>query len=80
MERHNIYGYVRVSSTDQNEERQMMEMRRLGVAECNIYVDKQSGRDFNRPQYARMAARLAYCGRSMQGWQQGLDRETFCIF
>lgn len=58
MERHNIYGYVRVSSTDQNEERQMMEMRRLGVAECNIYVDKQSGRDFNRPQYARMAARL----------------------
>lgn len=45
MERHNIYGYVRVSSTDQNEERQMMEMRRLGVAECNIYVDKQSGRD-----------------------------------
>ena len=58
MERHNIYGYVRVSSTDQNEDRQMMEMRRLGVAECNIYVDKQSGRDFNRPQYARMEARL----------------------
>ena len=58
MERHNIYGYVRVSSTDQNEERQMMEMRRLGVAECNIYVDKQSGRDFNRPQYQKLMRKI----------------------
>ena len=42
------YGYVRVSSLDQNEERQMVEMRQLGIAEENIYKDKQSGKDFNR--------------------------------
>ena len=45
------YGYVRVSSLDQNEERQMVEMRQLGIAEENIYKDKQSGKDFNRPMY-----------------------------
>ena len=50
-----IYGYVRVSSMDQNEGRQMSAMRERGVPEANIYVDKQSGKDFNRPQYMRMA-------------------------
>lgn len=45
------YGYVRVSSIDQNEERQMVEMRKLGIAEERIYKDKQSGKDFNRPMY-----------------------------
>lgn len=48
MERKTIFGYVRISSTDQNEERQMEAMRRMGVKECNIYIDKQSGRDFHR--------------------------------
>ena len=43
------YGYVRVSSLDQNEERQMVEMRNIGIPEENIYKDKQSGKDFNRP-------------------------------
>ena len=43
------YGHVRVSSLDQNEERQMVEMRQLGIAEENIYKDKQSGKDLNRP-------------------------------
>ena len=46
-----IYGYVRVSSIDQNEQRQMVEMRKLEIPEKNIFVDKQSGKDFNRPQY-----------------------------
>lgn len=46
-----VYGYVRVSSVDQNEERQLVEMNRAGVPEENIYIDKQSGKDFNRPQY-----------------------------
>lgn len=46
-----VYGYVRVSSVDQNEERQLVEMNRVGVPEENIYIDKQSGKDFNRPQY-----------------------------
>lgn len=43
------YGYVRVSSIDQNEDRQLLEMKRVQVDE--IFVDKQSGKDFNRPQY-----------------------------
>ncbi len=45
------YGYVRVSSTDQNEDRQVLMMRRLRIREGKIYVDKQSGKDFDRPQY-----------------------------
>lgn len=53
-----VYGYVRVSSRDQNEERQMIAMEQFGVEKRNIFVDKQSGRDFNRPSYRRMLARL----------------------
>ena len=52
------YGYVRVSSTDQNEDRQMIALRELGVEDRMIYVDKQSGKDFNRPQYRRLLRRL----------------------
>lgn len=58
METKNVYGYVRVSSSDQNEERQIAAMRAAGVEECNIYVDKQSGRDFNRPKYTQLKSRL----------------------
>lgn len=52
------YGYVRVSSKDQNEDRQLIAMKERGVDENNIFVDKQSGRDFNRPQYQRLIHRL----------------------
>ena len=54
----NIYGYVRVSSIDQNEERQLIALRGAGVAVGNIYTDKLSGRDFNRPQYRRLVRKL----------------------
>lgn len=54
----NIYGYVRVSSMDQNDERQLIAMRELGISNENIYRDKQSGRDFNRPQYKQLVRRL----------------------
>lgn len=54
----NIYGYVRVSAIDQNEDRQMVEMRKLKVPEEHIYLDKQSGKDFNRPKYKRLVSRL----------------------
>ena len=54
----NIYGYVRVSSTDQNEDRQLIALRNAGVADGNIYPDKQSGRDFNRPQYRKLVKKL----------------------
>lgn len=53
-----IYGYVRVSSTDQNEDRQMLALKEVYVDEKNIYMDKQSGKDFNRPNYKRMVQKL----------------------
>ena len=46
-----IYGYVRVSSCDQNEDRQLFAMNELKVPKKNVYIDKQSGKDFDRPQY-----------------------------
>ena len=54
----NIYGYVRVSSKDQNEDRQMITLHEVGVPEKNIYLDKQSGKDFDRPMYKRLLRRL----------------------
>ena len=54
----NIYGYARVSCTDQNEERQLLALRARNVPERNIFVDKQSGKDFLRPQYKQLARRL----------------------
>lgn len=53
-----IYGYVRVSSTDQNENRQMLALKEMCVDEKNIYIDKQSGKDFNRPNYKRLVWKL----------------------
>ena len=54
----NIYGYVRVSSTDQNEDRQMIALREAGVPEKNIFMDKQSGKDFDRPNYKKLVRKL----------------------
>ena len=51
-----VFGYVRVSTKEQNEARQLIAMRNQGVPGKNIYVDKQSGKDFQRPQYARLVA------------------------
>ncbi|MDR1358936.1 MAG: recombinase family protein [Coriobacteriales bacterium] len=53
-----LYGYVRVSSTDQNEDRQMLAMHRAGVAQENVYADKQSGKDFARPSYCALVELL----------------------
>lgn len=52
------YGYIRVSSRDQNEDRQLIAMQEAGVTEQNIYTDKQSGKDFERPQYKRLVKKL----------------------
>lgn len=54
----NVYGYVRVSSTDQNELRQMIALLEVGVLEENMYIDKMSGEDFERPQYQKLLERL----------------------
>ena len=53
-----IYGYIRVSSRDQNEDRQLIAMREIDVPEKNIYMDKQSGKDFERPQYKKLVRKL----------------------
>ena len=53
-----VYGYIRVSSKDQKEDRQQIALKEVGVELQNIYVDKQSGKDFNRPQYKKMLRKL----------------------
>lgn len=54
----NTYGYVRVSTKDQNEDQQLIALHELGLTDKFIYVDKQSGKDFNRPQYQRLLRKL----------------------
>jgi DNA invertase Pin-like site-specific DNA recombinase len=53
-----IYGYVRVSSIDQNEDRQVLAMKELSILPSNVFVDKQSGKDFERPAYKRLVENL----------------------
>ena len=52
------YGYIRVSSADQNEDRQLIAMQELGIPSERIFIDKQSGKDFNRPCYQALIKRL----------------------
>ena len=52
------YGYIRVSTREQNEDRQVIALHEVGVPEKNIYMDKQSGKDFNRPQYKKMLRKM----------------------
>ena len=53
-----IYGYIRVSSKDQNEDRQLIALHGRGVKDDYIYIDKKSGKDFNRPQYKKLMKKL----------------------
>lgn len=53
-----VYGYIRVSSKDQNEDRQLLAMHSMDIPKRNIYLDKQSGKDFERPMYKKMVSRL----------------------
>ena len=54
----NIYGYVRVSTKEQNEDRQLIALQEFPVPEKNVYMDKLSGKDFNRPQYRKLLKKL----------------------
>ena len=54
----NTYGYVRVSSIDQNEDRQLIAMSEKNISLSNIYIDKQSGKDFERPKYKKLVKKL----------------------
>lgn len=53
-----VYGYIRVSSKDQNTSRQLAAMNEFAVPSKNIFIDKQSGKDFHRPQYRRLVRKL----------------------
>ena len=53
-----VYGYIRVSSKDQKEDRQRIALKEVGVEAQNIFMDKLSGKDFNRPQYKRLMKKL----------------------
>ena len=53
-----VYGYIRVSTREQNEDRQLVVLHELNIPEKNIYMDKQSGKDFDRPQYKRLVRRM----------------------
>lgn len=53
-----VYGYVRVSTREQNEDRQIIAMQEVGIKKKNIYIDKQSGKDFNRPMYQKLFKKL----------------------
>ena len=54
----NIYGYIRVSTREQNEDRQLIALREVGVTDKFIFTDKQSGKDFNRPKYKQLLRKL----------------------
>lgn len=54
----NVYGYIRVSSHDQKEDRQMIALKELAIPEEHIFMDKQSGKDFERPAYKRMVRKM----------------------
>lgn len=52
------YGYIRVSSKDQNIVRQQLALKKIGISEDNIFIDKQSGKDFDRPEYMKLIEKL----------------------
>ncbi len=58
MRKEKIYGYARVSTKEQNEDRQIIALMEMGVPEQNIYLDKQSGKNFERPQYKKLLKKL----------------------
>ena len=53
-----MYGYVRVSTKDQNEPRQLTAMQEFGIAKENVVIEKQSGKDFQRPHYIQLVNRM----------------------
>ena len=54
----NLYGYIRVSTREQNEDRQILALKELSIPAKNLFIDKQSGKDFERPHYRKMVRKL----------------------
>lgn len=69
--KNNTYGYIRVSAKDQNEARQLIAMHEKGLTAAFIFTDKQSGKDFDRPQYQELLKKLK-CGDLL--YIQSIDR------
>ncbi len=69
------YGYVGVSSTDQNEMRQMVALKEIGISEKNIFVDKQSEKDFERTNYKLLLEKLR-CGEVCTDFRISGDCKT----
>ena len=88
-----LIGYARVSTINQNEDRQIQELIKYGVEEKRIYIDKQSGKDFHRPSYMKMLKRLkkdnpdieksvfnsihSVCLDTMPGWKTKGEEHSF---
>ena len=64
----NLYGYIRVSTREQNEDRQILALKELSIPEKNLFIDKQSGKDFERPQYRKMVHHLVGGCLSVSAW------------
>lgn len=58
MRENQTYGYIRVSTRDQHEDRQVIALSACGIQKKNLYMDKQSGKDFDRPAYKRLMKKL----------------------
>ncbi len=58
MSQSNVYGYIRVSTREQNEDRQLIALRAFPVEDSHIFLDKLSGKDFNRPQYKKLVKKM----------------------
>ncbi len=74
-----LIGYARVSTINQNEDRQIQELIKYGVEEKRIYIDKQSGKDFHRPSYMKMLKRLKKgdaCSEKYRPTWQKLQRNS----
>ena len=72
-----LFGYVRTSTRTQNEDRQLVALRGFGVADSNIHVEKQSGKDFERPIYQRLMKKLKHGDTLVI---KSIDHVAFCIF
>ena len=74
---HTFYGYMRVSTLEQNNERQKQELLRWGVLEKNIFSDKLSGKDFNRPEYKKLKRKIktgdVLVVKSIDRWGRNYD-------
>ena len=71
------YGYIRVSTQEQNEDRQLIALRQLSIPEQNIFMDKQSGKDFNRANYKRLVQKLKPGDLLYISWQGGGLRKIY---